>query len=1467
MVDIVGTSGDDTLFSLSSVDTISGLTGNDRLVWNQGDNRDLFFGGEGDDTILSRTANFQGLQNTFDAGSASIEAIGRDSNNNNQANTGQDLTISADNGSQNWDFSAVTFLNNDVTIMTGRSDDTVTASDEGPGSYFGGDGSDSLIGGSARDVLVGNSGDDEMSGNGGVDTLIGGAGTDDLSGGDARDLFIWNGGHGRDGFDGGDGTDTILSRTASFQGLQNNFDAGAASIEAIGRDSNGNNQANTGQDLTISADNGSQNWDFSAVTFLNNDVTVTTGRNDDTVTASDEGPGSYFGGDGSDSLIGGSARDVLVGNSGDDEMSGNGGVDTLIGGAGTDDLSGGDARDLFVWDGGHGRDAFDGGEGNDTILSRTASFQGLQNSFDAGAAGIEAIGRDSNSNNQANTGQDLTIAADNGSQTWDFSAVTFLNNNVTVTTGRNDDTVTASNEGPGSYFGGNGNDVLIGGAERDVLVGNSGDDVLSGNGGTDTLIGGAGSDEMDGGAARDLFIWNAGHGRDSFDGGQGNDTILSRNGNFEGLQNDFDAGGDGIEAIGRDFNGNNKANTGQDLLISANNGEQNWNFSDVTFLNNEVTVTTGNGEDTLTASDNSEGTYFGGNSNDVLTGGAEKDSILGNSGNDLGVFFGEDPDQADNYNGGAGNGDTLRIGLTPEQLTDGAIGTLVPLANDLLAEIDDYRAHIESNSDVPFTFTQFGNDAGTDLSAVNWENIEVGVVVNGTFISLEKCLDQGIASVLVGTNSAEALNGDNANNLILGLNGNDVINGGRGRDCIFGDAGSDTILVRTNEAEFDHISGGSGTDTVLNTDASHVTFNAFNTFDDIEELDANGQEVRGNGGSNTFNFDGVKLVDVDNVQGRGGADAIQASSQTGNVDYFGGTGNDVLSGANKADNLFGDVGSDTLTGAGGNDLLNGGAGQDDVSGGAGSDVIEVQGNQAETDAMSGGSGTDTVINVAANHVTFAAFNTEDDIEELDANGQEVRGNGGANELDFVGVKMVDVAAVRGLGGADTIEASSVTGNVTYFGGTANDVLIGANKADTLFGDAGADELSGNGGNDVLDGGAGGDDVSGGAGSDTILVQGNQAEFDTIFGGSGTDSIVNQGNGHVTFDVFNVSLDIEELDGNSYEVRGNGGQNDFDFTGVKLVDVDAVRAGGQDDDIQASSQTNGVSYFGGTGNDQLTGANKADHLFGDDGGDTLEGNGGDDVLNGGLGQDDVRGGAGSDIIQVQGDQAEFDTMAGGSGSDSVVNLANSHVVFNAFNTFDDIEELDANGQEVRGNANANAFDFDGVALVGVTAVRGLGGDDVFEASSQTNGVSYFGGTGNDQLIGANKVDSLFGDAGSDTLEGGNGNDFLNGGSGSDDMTGGAGSDTFAFDGGLSGDEGTITDFGSGNDAFLINVASDGSSASYVGDGAFTGGGDASARFESGNLEVDTNGNGSANFTVELTGITLASQLTGGDFIFT
>jgi Ca2+-binding RTX toxin-like protein len=94
--------------------------------------------------------------------------------------------------------------------------------------------------------------------------------------------------------------------------------------------------------------------------------------------------------------------------------------------------------------------------------------------------------------------------------------------------------------------------------------------------------------------------------------------------------------------------------------------------------------------------------------------------------------------------------------------------------------------------------------------------------------------------------------------------------------------------------------------------------------------------------------------------------------------------------------------------------------------------------------------------------------------------------------------------------------------------------------------------------------------------------------------------------------------------------------------------------------------------------------------------------------------------------------------------------------------------------------------DQARLSQIDEIRAGLGDDIVDMTSQQfsyigDGVTIYGGSGDDVIWANNGNNILFGDAGSDRIVGGTGNDVIIGGSGDDSMHGAGGNDTFTFGG--------------------------------------------------------------------------------------
>jgi Ca2+-binding RTX toxin-like protein len=184
--------------------------------------------------------------------------------------------------------------------------------------------------------------------------------------------------------------------------------------------------------------------------------------------------------------------------------------------------------------------------------------------------------------------------------------------------------------------------------------------------------------------------------------------------------------------------------------------------------------------------------------------------------------------------------------------------------------------------------------------------------------------------------------------------------------------------------------------------------------------------------------------------------------------------------------------------------------------------------------------------------------------------------------------------------------------------------------------------------------------------------------------------------------------------------------------------------------------------------------------------------------------------------------------------------------------------------------------------GDDAINGGGGGDVIDGDAgddtlngEAGDDTLAGGSGDDTLDGGSGDDALDGGGDDDILIGGAGNDELTGGGGNDQLIGGVGADRFVFDdvsesplqapdlvfdfSAVQGDQIDV----SGIDAISGTIEND--EFIFVGDDAFSGSA-GELRFvqdlADGLVEGDINGDATADFTIELLGVT---SLTGDDII--
>lgn len=175
--------------------------------------------------------------------------------------------------------------------------------------------------------------------------------------------------------------------------------------------------------------------------------------------------------------------------------------------------------------------------------------------------------------------------------------------------------------------------------------------------------------------------------------------------------------------------------------------------------------------------------------------------------------------------------------------------------------------------------------------------------------------------------------------------------------------------------------------------------------------------------------------------------------------------------------------------------------------------------------------------------------------------------------------------------------------------------------------------------------------------------------------------------------------------------------------------------------------------------------------------------------------------------------------------------------------------------------------------GDDTISGGGGGDVIDGGAGDD--AFNGETGNDTLAGGSGDDTLTGDGGDDILIGGAGNDELTGGGGTDRLIGGSGADRFIFDevaGSPAQAPDLVFDFnavqGDQIDVYGIDAISgttENDEFIFVGDDAFSGSAGElhfTHDLSGGPLEGDVNGDATADFTINLLGVT---SLTGDDIM--
>ena len=618
-----------------------------------------------------------------------------------------------------------------------------------------------------------------------------------------------------------------------------------------------------------------------------------------------------------------------------------------------------------------------------------------------------------------------------------------------------------------------------------------------------------------------------------------------------------------------------------------------------------------------------------------------------------------------------------------------------------------------------------------------------------------------------------------------------LITGNSAANVLDGGAGADTLV------------GGLGNDTYV---VSSLTDVIVETSDLVTEIDTVQTWVNW---TLDENLENLTLAGSGNLNGVGNA---VANEMRGN------TGKNLLTGLEGDDTLWGGLGDDTLVGGAGADSLFGGLGADRLYAAVLPTSILVD---QTSNSLIGGEGNDWMRGDAGDDILFGGFS-----------------QGAASALVAAIPRTgVSTQVSQQLGVSLTLLQSWVA--TAAAAARAGTVPVYADEGgnDSIWGGAGNDLLDGGPGYDLLEGGFGDDSVYGGLNDDTLV--GSDGE-DWLDGGDGRDQL----SGGVGNDTLLGGLGNDTLDGDAVPESPN------------------IVALGND------------SLVGGAGDDRLIGGGGGDTLIGGEGSDIFSAGDGDDVVYGGYSQAfaqevlDALPAAGSLNTLAQMYGVTLKLVQSWSSSQTTA-LANGLTPFYFDEASRDWLWGDAGNDELHGGAGADVIQ----GGIGNDLLFGDSDDDFVDGAAGADTVnggtgsdSLEGGDGNDNLSGDDGNDSLAGGMGGDVLDGGTGDDTLVGGPGVDTLTGGFGSDRFKFtqSGDSSGASDQILDFDPLYDRIDLGEIDANSQTSgnavfnFIGDSPFSARSAGQLRYEASangvSLKGDVNGDGVADFQLELIGVT-------------
>lgn len=673
-----------------------------------------------------------------------------------------------------------------------------------------------------------------------------------------------------------------------------------------------------------------------------------------------------------------------------------------------------------------------------------------------------------------------------------------------------------------------------------------------------------------------------------------------------------------------------------------------------------------------------------------------------------------------------------------------------------------------------------GDAAFTQATSVETLNITAG----GSGVTLDaKAGAAGITTVTEAT-------GNNSLNLTVGSGFTNALTvelsgtGGDTGDKVDAAAATVNLTVKSTLANLganDTITGGSGTgtvDTLVLTAGGTGNATGVSHFETITFV-ANG--ASGGELTNIAVASGETLtIDAAALTNTGAAVKLDASGATGKLVVTGGAGNDTI---------FSGSGNDVIMGGDGNDSINAGAGNDSLMGGSGNDTFTfASGALSSGDTIDGGDGTgDTLVLANGETITSAMFTNVTNVENLQFVGSAtLNANIPFTSFDLSPTGGQTLTLASGYTNATTVTVGDEAA------GSGDKVTNTANVALTINATVSA-MTTGNAEGNGTDAAA---TIEGGTGIDTLNLT---ASFD---GTGATGSVLTLATA-TSIDVVNI------ID------RGDAASGDETAAGADVYLT--LEAGYGNIKIDASALDAGTMSGATLINDEALNLNATGAV----GKLTVIGGAGNDSIRAGQGVDDINGGDGNDTISLGANLTGDDTIAGGSGTDTlVVEQGAGGLGDLSFLQVTSIENLTVGtgAGTVTLDTRAQAAGINTITLNegnGNRTVTAAGFTTAltFDATAATDGnLNLTAGTANDVFVFAgsgalNASDSLAGGSGTDTIR-------LDNGTGSNVTTAALGSGVTGIEMVVVNDTSTGSSSAAGADVDLTLAAAFGSGQSTI-----------------------------------------------------